>query len=274
MPTVTTDVETLFELIGQEFTDDKFEDLCFEFGIELEDVTSTCQLYGPCDQDRKLYRIDIPANRIDMLCVEGIARAIKTYLTNTAPPKYTISSQKHVMYVKNVAQRPYVVCAILRNVELNQLRYDGFIELQDKLHQNICRKRTLVAIGTHDLDTIKGPFTYECRIPTDINFVPLSQQKSMNAQELMEFYESDRKLSKFLHIIRDEPMYPVIYDSTGQVLSLPPIINSNHSKISLNTKNIFIECTATDLVKANIVLNTIVTMFSGYCEKPFTYFLI
>lgn len=24
-----------------------------------------------------------------------------------------------------------------------------------------CRRRTLVAIGTHDLDTLEGPFTYE-----------------------------------------------------------------------------------------------------------------
>lgn len=37
---------------------------------------------------------------------------------------------------------------------------NSFIDLQDKLHQNICRRRTLVAIGTHDLDTIQGPFTY------------------------------------------------------------------------------------------------------------------
>lgn len=42
------------------------------------------------------------------------------------------------------------------------------------------------------------------------------------------------------------------------VLSLPPIINGAHSAITLNTKNVFIECTATDLTKANIVLNTMV----------------
>ena len=31
-----------------------------------------------------------------------------------------------------------------------------------------------------------------------------------------------------------------------------------------------IECTGTDYTKINIVLNTIVAMFSEYCEKPFT----
>ena len=135
---------------------------------------------------------------------------------------------------------------------------------------NICRKRTLVAIGTHDLDTIQGPFTYEALAPKDIQFAPLNQEKNMNAEELMTFYETDKHLSKFLPIIRDSPVYPVIYDSNRQVLSLPPIINSNHSKITLDTKNVFIECTATDLTKGKIVLNTMVAMFSEYCAEPFS----
>jgi phenylalanyl-tRNA synthetase beta chain len=133
------------------------------------------------------------------------------------------------------------VAAILRNVTLDKDAYDSFIEFQDKLHNNICRKRTLVAIGTHDLDTIQGPFSYRAKAPKDISFVPLNQDVEMNGEELMAFYENDRKLSKFLPIIRDAPRYPVIYDSRDTVLSLPPIINSNHSKIRLDTKNIFIE---------------------------------
>lgn len=51
---------------------------------------------------------------------------------------------------------------------------------------------------------------------------------------------------------------------------MPPIINGDHSKITLNTKNVFIETTATDLTKAKIVLDTIVCMFSTYCAEPFT----
>ena len=93
----------------------------------------------------------------------------------------------------------------------------------------------------------------------------------MNGEQLMKFYESDRHLSKFLPIIRDKPKYPVILDKNGVVCSLPPIINGDHSKIKLSTKNVFIECTATDLTKANVVLNTVVTMFSQYCKEPFTY---
>ncbi len=85
--------------------------------------------------------------------------------------------------------RPFVSGAILRNIKFTKQRYDSFIALQDKLHQNLARQRTLVAIGTHDLDTVKGPFTYEALPPEEIKFVPLNQSKEMNGIEMMKFYE-------------------------------------------------------------------------------------
>ena len=51
--------------------------------------------------------------------------------------------------------RPFVACAVLRGISFDQARYKGFIDLQDKLHQNLCRQRSLVAIGTHDLAKIQ-----------------------------------------------------------------------------------------------------------------------
>merc|ERR1719494_1037236 len=50
---------------------------------------------------------------------------------------------------------------------------------------------------------------------------------------------------------------------------MPPIINGDHSKITLQTRNVFIESTATDLHKAKVVLDTMVTRFSQYCAEPF-----
>ena len=93
--------------------------------------------------------------------------------------------------------------------------------------QNICRKRTLVAIGTHDLDTLQGPFSYEALPPQDIVFTPLNRDREMSAVEIMEEFEHDLKLKHFLHIIRDSPVYPVIYDANRTVLSMPPIINGS-----------------------------------------------
>lgn len=169
--------------------------------------------------------------------------------------------------------RPYIVCAVLRNMTFTPENYANFIDLQDKLHNNICRKRTLVAIGTHDLDTLNPPFVYKALPPTDINFIPLSQTTSYRADKLMEFYSTDittRHIKPYVDIIASSPVYPIIYDTSNTVLSLPPIINGEHSKITLNTRNVFIECTATDLTKANIVLNIMVTMFAEYCGDKFS----
>ena len=66
------------------------------------------------------------------------------------------------------------------------------------------------------------------------------------------FKQTDSHLRHYLPIIRDSPVYPVIQDSNGVVLSMPPIINGEHSKITIDTKNVFIECTATDLAKVFI----------------------
>lgn len=209
-----------------------------------------------------------------MLCFEGIARALNIFLGRAELPTYKLTKPKELLQVivnENTSSvRPYVASAVLRNVTFDKLRYDSFIALQDKLHTNLCRNRTLVAIGTHDLDKLApGPITYEARKPEDIKFIPLNQTKEMNGRELMEFYEKDKNLGKYLHIIRDHPVYPAFYDSKGRVLSLPPIINSEFSKITLDTKNIFFDLTGTDKTKIEIVVNQLVAMFSEYSSEPF-----
>jgi len=222
-----------------------------------------------------VYKIDVPANRYDLLCAEGVARAIRCYLGLAEPTTYTLLNQekpKEKITVRPSTKqiRPFVVCGILRGVTFTPESYNSFISLQDKLHATLCRQRKLVAIGTHDYDSIKGPFIYEAKAPKDIVFKALNQQKEMNAAELMTLYESDLKLGQYLALIRDSPVYPVIYDSNGIVLSLPPIINGDHSKISLKTKNVFIECTALDYTKAVLTLTEVICMFSQYATPAYS----
>ena len=127
-------------------------------------------------------------------------------------------------------------------------------------------------MGTHDLDKIKGPITYEARNPEDINFIALKQDKSMNGRELFDVLRQDNKLKKFLSIIESKPKWPVFYDANGTVLSLPPIINSDTTKITLDTKNVFIEITGTDLHKIEVCLAVLAGQFSSHCtgENQFT----
>lgn len=277
MPTITVDKAALFRALGREYTTDEFDELCFDFGIELDEDTT--------DQDRPVVngvqeppqlKIEIPANRYDMLCFEGIQLMLNIFNRRIKAPNYVLkppaNGQLQTITVSKECEqvRPYVSGAILRNIKFDEARYESFIDLQDKLHANLARQRTLVSIGTHDLDTIKGPFTYEALPPKDIKFIPLNQAQSMNGAELMNFYDKDRHLGRYLHIIRDSPVYPVIYDSNRTVCSLPPIINGDHSKITTSTRNVFIEITAKDKTKVEVVCNILVAMFSQYTAEPFT----
>lgn len=286
MPTIGIKRDLLFSALGKTYTDDEFQSLCFEFGLELDEVTTEKQMITKEQGEEAInsidasediiYRIDIPANRYDLLCLEGLTLGLLVFQQKINTPVYKAikplaeSLQKLIVTPSTAQIRPFAVAAVLRDIVFTQDSYDSFIDLQDKLHQNICRKRSLVAIGTHDLDTIKGPFTYDAKPPQDIKFKPLNQTKEYTAEELMDLYSYHAQLKQYLHIIKDSPVYPIIYDSNGIVLSMPPIINGDHSKITLNTKNVFIECTATDLTKAKVVLDTIVCMFSQYCKKKFT----
>lgn len=339
MPTVSVYEDELRVRLGEPtLNPDSFQDLCFQFGLELDDVTSDYEMVrkeqgeaaAKGKSTRVIYRVDIPANRYDLLCVEGLVLALSIFKDQAGVPDYQLDGapKKETTITVSPATkevRQFVVCAILRDLEFDPARYESFIDLQDKLHHNICRRRNLASIGTHDLDTIQGPFTYEALPPEQIEFKPLKTQvtpenavvgmkvlaadkskgaiKSVskeektavvdvggsdktyrigkdgvneldlewcNAKQLMEFYSTHQQLKAYLPIIRDLPRYPVIYDKNRTVLSLPPIINGDVSKISMNTKNVFIEVTALDLTKAKIVLNTVVANFSVYCKKQFT----
>ena len=248
-PTVNLNRDRLFAALGKTYTEEEFDELCFEFGIELDEVTSEKEMNskflgdkaataaGGDASDEVIYKIDIPANRYDLLCHEGISKALNVFMGRCPSPTFRLIEpangaprQKMVVKPETLLVRPFVVCAVLRGVRFDQARYDSFIDLQDKLHQNICRKRTLVAIGTHDLSTIQGPFTYEAHPPEDISFTPLKQTRSFTAAELMEHYKSDQKLKHFLHILEGSAVFPVLYDANRTVLSLPPLINGGNDK--------------------------------------------
>lgn len=285
MPTVGLNRDDLYERLGKSYTLEEFELLCFEFGVELDDVTSEWETARKMGMDEAAmaakglskkteYAIDVPANRYDLLCMEGMARALRVFLGLERPPPFSIvePAKRLTMNVDSASTdtiRPFCVCAVLRGVSFEDDRvYESFIDLQDKLHQNICRRRTLVAIGTHDLSTLAPEFFYAAEKPADITFVPLQQERAFGAKELLDHYRTDvscKHLKPYTGIIYDSPLYPVIRDASGAVLSLPPVINGAHSRIRRTTRDVFIECTATDETKANVVCNTVVAMFSEYC---------
>lgn len=93
MPTIGVDKAALFKELGREYTTEEFDELCFEFGIELDEDTS--QSTKPEDQAQPpQLKIEIPANRYDMLCFEGIALNLKVFLEKEKLPKWQVTPPK------------------------------------------------------------------------------------------------------------------------------------------------------------------------------------
>ncbi|CAL5985043.1 Phenylalanyl-tRNA_synthetase beta chain [Hexamita inflata] len=269
MPNVSCIKGELMKLIGKEYTDEEFEEIMISYGMELDEIVEEPERHSTVPV--KTYKIDVGANRADLLCIEGIARALKVFIENGKPESFTVQAPKYTIEVDNkVGQiRPYVVSAVVHNVKFTQRAYNSFIDHQDKLHHNVCRRRTLVAIGTHDLKKINASkITYTGEKPEDVIFTALNQTEKTNGRQLFDILKEDKKLGEYLSIIDKSEVWPVIRDGNGEVLSLPPIINSEYSKISLDTTDIFIESTATDLQKAYIALNAVINGICMHSSTP------
>ncbi|KAF7648575.1 hypothetical protein LDENG_00154350 [Lucifuga dentata] len=157
--------------------------------------------------------------------------------------------------VKDV--RPYLVCCVVRGMNLkpgNALK--RFLMAQTKLHDDICGKRIIATIATHDMQLLKAPLVYDVKPPAQLKVTPLGR-KEMTAVELMRQLQLEadelRKqkkrqnvsgLHKYLELLHGKELYPCLVDADGHVISFPPITNSDKTKIRKTTKELFLEVTS------------------------------
>eukprot|EP00917_Polyrhabdina_sp_WS-2016_P009085 GHVP01020315.1.p1 GENE.GHVP01020315.1~~GHVP01020315.1.p1 ORF type:complete len:572 (+),score=103.95 GHVP01020315.1:1334-3049(+) len=267
MPTISVDSCRLFEKIGKVMPETEFNDLCFEFGLELDGVE-----YNEITS-KTTYKIEVPANRNDLLSLEGIANALGIFIGARRIPTYRKENEEYIKVQKTKEAsngiRPIIVCGVLRNMEMNQEIYNSMIAMQEKLNDGIGRGRSLISIGLHDADKIKSPFIYDLRDFSSINFTPLDYNHEISASNIWTEFK-DISVGKYLHLLQENNKCPVLVDSNDTVLAIPPIINGNRSRLSLSTKNIFIDVTATDETRARNALDMLLTTFSEYSENKYT----
>ncbi|MBQ4368953.1 MAG: phenylalanine--tRNA ligase subunit beta, partial [Candidatus Methanomethylophilus sp.] len=130
----------------------------------------------------------------------------------------------------------------------------SIMELQEKLHTTVGRKRTKLAIGVHDLDKVRPPFTFKAVDPDSMSFVPLAKTEAMTPREVLTKHEKGKA---FAHLMDGYDKFPIIFDADGNVLSFPPIINGALTTVTVNTKNIFIDVTGFDEKSVEVCLNIV-----------------
>jgi len=204
-------------------------------------------------------------NRPDMLSAEGFARAVRMFLGGRIRT-YSVQQGGIRMDVSpSVKQvRPCIAAAAIRNVRLTPDAVESLMQTQEKLHDTLGRKRRKVAIGVHDLDKVKPPFTYKAVAPESVRFVPLGKATKMDLNEICKKHE---KGQAYAHVLAGSKLWPVITDAKGDVLSFPPIINGELTRVTNGTKNLFIDVTGTSQSAVKQALNILVTSFAerGFC---------
>lgn len=103
MPTVHVRVDIFNECLGKTLTLEQLEELCFEFGIEVELITEKVDIGTPQQPsliEIKKYAFETPSNRNDLLCTEGIVKNLAVFLGLVPTPNYVGLKGSEKMIVK------------------------------------------------------------------------------------------------------------------------------------------------------------------------------
>ena len=243
-----------------------------EIGKLNENMQNRIAMFGtPVEEiNDKEIQIEVFPNRPDMLSYHGFKRAFLGFLgKKTGLRNYKInSSEKDYKVIvesslKNI--RPYTTCAIIKGLKLNDNKIKEIIEIQEKLHLTIGRKRKKVAIGIYPLEKIKLPITFKALEPDKIKFTPLESDKEMSGLEILQQHSAGRE---YAHLLKGKEKFPIFIDSNKNILSMPPIINSKFTgKITEKTRDVFVECSGYDFEILKKCLNILVVSLADMGGK-------
>ncbi|MEM7813508.1 MAG: phenylalanine--tRNA ligase subunit beta [Candidatus Aenigmatarchaeota archaeon] len=250
MPKIEVSKTDLEALVGQAIRPKDLEELLMTAKVELEGV----------DPKTGMLKLDCKdTNRPDLWGVEGIARQLRGSLgKETGVPRYDISKANVILDVdRKVAKiRPLIMAAVVRKLRLDDASIQQLIQLQEKVALTWGRKRRDAAIGVYDFDKITPPVRYTTFKDNEIRFIPLDMTEPLSPREILEQHPKGREYG---HLITGDD-FPILIDSKGNVLSMPPIINSAWTgKVTASTKNVFVEVTGWDKRIVRLALNVVAT---------------
>jgi phenylalanyl-tRNA synthetase beta chain len=238
--------------------------LCDRCGADYKEHPQELAEAGELD----VIRMELLPVRPDMFEPGGLARVLRNYLGEvSSPARYELSPPTCSVKVdpgvdSEACRRPFIACAIVREITLNDDLIKTVMKLQENLHWAMGRDRKHASIGVYDLDTVQGPgFTYRAAAPDELRFVPLGldparPEDALTPQQILEQHPKGKAYAKLL---ASSARYPLLSDAAGQVLSMPPIINSEATRVGRDTKSFFIDVTGSGERVVQKALNVIVT---------------
>ena len=239
MPTIDVEYQELMRLLGLDlhWKMEKLDEI-------LANVKAEVKLFNEQEGTVSIEMKD--TNRPDLWSTEGLARGLRCYLGYEKGPRQ-YAAEKPIVDVNVDAKlfniRPFIACAVIKNLRLTDPVIRGLMHLQDKLDKTFGRNRQKTSIGIYNFHLITPPIEYKAVNPRDVSFIPLGFDEKMGLDEILERHP---KGVEYGHIVKRNPLYPMLFDSKGKVLSFPPIINSNDlGKIAEESRNLLVEVTGT-----------------------------
>ena len=293
MPIVSIDLAWLNRLLGKPYPTETLRESLEQIGCDVEDVVeiglSRCPQCGslvenPLGQDevktcgfcgfesetafkpagkQQAMRLDLLADRPDLFDVGGLARALRGTLgIESGLPKYAVKDSGLTVKVdkslgEKSSYRPFIACAVMTLPPVDETSLIAIMKLQENLHWGVGRDRKLSSIGVYDMATISGDIAYRTIDPDKEPFVPLGMPgKKMSGRQILE---SHPKGMAYAELLANHKRYPVLVDAKGQVLSMPPIINSDETKVKKGTTRVFIDVTGISQAAVTKSLDTLVS---------------
>ena len=210
-------------------------------------------------EDDKL-TLEVFPNRPDFLSQYGLARALRSFIgSKKGLVEYKVNKSDYKVIVDSNLKgiRPYTACCVVKNINFNDDKIRDIIQFQEKLHVTLCRNRKKAAIGIYPMEKIKFPIHFKARDPSEIKFKPLDYSGELNGLQILTELDIGKK---YASLLQDLKQFPIFIDSKGNILSMPPIINSDTvGKITPKTKDVFIEISGFDIGFLKQVLNIFAT---------------
>lgn len=228
--------------------DEKMEDRIAMLGNPIEKLT------------KDELQIEVFPNRPDLLSYQGFKRALLAFLgKKTGMQKYKLNKSNYKVFVDNSLKdiRPYTACTVIKDLKLDSEKIKELIEIQEKLHLTLGRKRRKLAIGIYPMEKIKFPVRFTALEPDKIKFIPLDYEKEISGLEILQKHPTGRE---YAHLLSGKAKFPVFIDSEDKILSMPPIINSHTTgRVTEKTKEIFVECSGFNFNILSKCLNILVS---------------
>ncbi|NHJ04255.1 MAG: phenylalanine--tRNA ligase subunit beta [Candidatus Heimdallarchaeota archaeon] len=250
MPVIDLPLKKINKLLGRNLTLEELEEYSLQLGADID------------DKREDGIKVEYNPNRPDFCSIPGFARALKGIIgIETGLPNYKLKDSGMSVIVEKSVQkvRPFIKCAIIRNVSLDEEDIADLMNTQETLHWVIGRDRKKVSIGIHDMKSIEQPFKYYGVKANSHPFVPLGENKKMTPQEICT---SHPKGIKYAHLVEPNGIVPFLVDKNEGVLSFPPIINGILTLVTEKSTDLFIDATGTDMSAVTNALEILTTSFA------------